>query len=53
MLDEGKKDIPSALSFAVIVTVLCSGQSRYPRTRSVGKNPADPDPEPPENLSQF
>ena len=34
-------------------SVLCPGQSRYLRTGSLGKNHAEPDPEPPENLSQF
>ena len=29
-------------------SVLCPGQSRYPRTGPVGKNPSEPDSEPPE-----
>ena len=33
--------------------VLCLGQSRYQKTGPVGKNSSEPDPELPENLSQF
>ena len=47
------KPLISFIAWRFLESVLCQGQSRYPRTGPVGKNQSEPDPEPPENQSQF